>query len=288
MRWYRWQFFLGSAGDYAAQAAGIPKDMWNTVLGLVLSGLLAAQPAAKSGPLHGRIVVVDPGHGGKDGGASGNGVGEAGLVLELSQKLAAQLRAQGARVVMTRTTWHNLLDAERGLKNRQRANLAARVALAEKHKADVYVSVHANKAPGYPSATGGQVFLGRRPSEASRTLASCVDKYLSAATQSRRPIDSRVELYLMEHLRMPSVLVEVGFLSNSAETRRMLDEAYQEKVAKSIADGILCYVQETGLPRPQRPEHAHRRALVPLPHRIAPQRPAHKVDVDTFARAEHF
>lgn len=260
--------------------------MMNAILGMALSGLLLATSGSSRRPLSALTVVVDPGHGGKDMGAIGQNVEESKLVLEISQRVAQRLRHEGARVVMTRSDRHNILDDTKKLGNRQRANLEARVALAHRVQANLYISIHANKAPGYPSATGGQVFLGRKPMDRSRALAACLQKYVAETTQSRRLVDDRQELYLMEHLKISSVLVEVGFLSNAGETHRMLDPRYQERLAQAISDGVVCYVQQPPAPTPSKgTQPAHRRALVALNRRGSPPHQPNQPGVDTFARA---
>lgn len=256
------------------------------MLGLALSGLLGLHPAG-SGPLRGRTVLVDPGHGGRDSGARAHGILESELVLQISRRVAADLRALGARVVLARQGSGNLLDGQRNLGNRQRANLQARVDLAERERVDLYISVHANKAPGYPFARGGQVFLGRTPTPQSRVLGSCLEKEIASATGSRRRIDDRHELYLMEHLKMPSALVEVGFLSNAEEVREMLDPEHQGHIAQAIAQGVVCYYRQAALAdRGGWAQHPHGGALVSLAHRVATQGAAHELHVHPLARAE--
>lgn len=261
--------------------------MNHLALWLSLVGLLGLHPAAP-GPLHGRTVLVDAGHGGRDSGATAHGIRESDLVLQIGRRLGAQLRASGARVVLARTGHGNLLDSRGKLPNRQRANLQARVDLAERERVDVYISVHANKAPGYPLARGGQVFLGRRPTPASRVLGSCLEREIATVTASRRRTDDRRELYLMEHLRMPSALVEVGFLSNADEARQMLDASYQNRVAQAIVRGVVCYCRQTGSAvLEERTQHPHGGSLVPLPHRITAQGPAHELHVHSLTGPQH-
>jgi N-acetylmuramoyl-L-alanine amidase len=212
-----------------------------TCLTLVVGGG-PVQAARHKGPLQGQVIVVDAGHGGRDNGASAAGLDEKDLVLRISRETAAALRSAGARVVESRQADDNLVP--RGVKtcNLQRKNLEARVELATRHDAGIFLSIHANKY-GDPSVHGAQVFIGENPDAERQLLGSCLYSEMSALSGSRRQLDMTRDLYLMRHLKIPAALIEVGFISNPAERARMLQPGYQKQIADAITRGVTCFVR---------------------------------------------
>ncbi len=233
-----------------------------------------AAPQPSKGPLAGRVIVVDPGHGGKDSGARAGTLYESDVVLAIGKQAAAALRAQGAKVVLSRTSAANLERTANG-GNLQRMNLAARVALAERVKADLFLSIHANKYSNYPSAHGAQVFLGETPTPEQQRLAESLMAELGPLTDSTRMIDGRRPLYLMRHLKVTAALIEVGFLSNPRELALMTQPEYQRKLGDAVARAVVSYYKTAPVPQPE-PKAAPKKVR-PLPkpakRRIALQVP---------------
>ncbi len=196
---------------------------------------IPARPVQQlSGPLTGRIILVDAGHGGTDGGARArdSGVWEKELNLKVALLLRDQLKASGAEVIMTRET-----DTQFSQNKRQ--DLTARLSLAQEGHADILVCVHMNEYRSRRQA-GPQVFY-RAGQDKSRLLAGCLQE---ALIRELRPAKKRSALagdYFMLSLDLPSVLVECGFLSNPEEEKLLLTPAYQQRVAKAIHDGITAY-----------------------------------------------
>lgn len=184
--------------------------------------------------LRGRTIVIDPGHGGVNRGARGLfGVQEKDVVLRIGLALRSLLEREGVRVVMTRE--EDFLPG--GSWDRQ---LAARVELANRVGADLLVSIHADSnKPWYQGTT--TYYLGS--SSASRRLAESIQRAITATLGSQnRGIKAR-GFYVLRHSRMPAVLVEVGFISNPLEERRLADPGYQERAARGIMQGIIHYLQ---------------------------------------------
>jgi len=193
-------------------------------------------PAFAGGPLAGETIVVDPGHGGIDGGATAGGRVEKVVTLRIGLDLSALLRGAGARVVLTRSSDRFI-------------SLADRVAIADAAGGDAFISIHAN-ALGDPGYSGLTTFYGassgfvtgvrRTPNlvTTSRTLANDVQ----AATQARTgEIDRGVQpadYYVLGNSHMPTVLVETGFITNPTEGQRLTSPAYQEALAAGIAGGL--------------------------------------------------
>lgn len=195
-----------------------------------------AKPAqSDAGPLAGRVIFVDAGHGGTDGGARAkdSGAWEKDINLQVALLLRDELAQSGATVVLSRET-----DME--YSRNKREDLTARLDLARERGAAMLICVHMNE---YRSRreSGPQVFY-RAGQEQSRLLAGCIQE---AMVEELKPAKKRAALagdYFMLSLDIPSVLVECGFLSNSEDEKLLLTPAYQTRVAAAIRDGIVSYI----------------------------------------------
>jgi len=224
-----------------------------------------------------RRVVIDPGHGGRDPGAPGAlpGVYEKDVVLDLSRILAKKIeRDLGLEVILTRTTDTYL-------------TLEERTAMANTHRADLFISVHANasrnqRAHGIETyflnlttdedsiavaarenATSkkniselqeilNDLMQNAKINESSR-LATYVQRgmYSKASAQFNPVADKGVKqapFYVLLGANMPSILIEAGFLSNPRECKRLIDEQYQRTLANGIVDGIRSFISDTRPP----------------------------------------
>ncbi len=238
-----------------------------------LVALLAAgrEPAAP-------LVVIDPGHGGEQEGAlSPRGEREKDLALQISRRLAARLRRDGLRVVLTRTA-----DVA--------VPLAARAAVANAIRADLFVSIHLNSMPTAEArrVTHGveTYFLSADATDAAATavaarenadrlagepdldpddpvaailndlehdealrrssrLAQDVHRRLVAALGAEDRGVRQAPFFVLAGARMPAVLVEVGFLSNPAEADLLRTRAHQDRIAEAIAEGIAAFRGKT-------------------------------------------
>lgn len=186
-------------------------------------------------------VVVDPGHGGPDPGAVGAaGTLEKDVVLAVAQELARYLTQAGIRTLLTRTEDRRLAEEAGSLKHRQVEDLNRRARLAQEAGATLLVSIHANAFPS-PRWSGAQTFYQEGEAE-SRRLAEAIQaqlvRRLPPNRRQARPADYR----LLREAEMPAVIVEVGFLSNPEEERKLRDRAYQGRVAEAIFHGIMDYL----------------------------------------------
>lgn len=171
-------------------------------------------------------VVIDPGHGGKDPGATGGGVREKAVVLNVAKKIAAYLEARGCTVMLTRET-----DVFVELSDRARMANAA--------KADLFVSIHCNSVRDNARATGMEVYHYTRASEASKRAARVIyDKLLPVCGLRGRGVKSK-DLAVLRETAMPAVLVELGFISNPSDRAKLTNFAWQDDAAQAIADGIV-------------------------------------------------
>lgn len=189
-------------------------------------------------PLSGKIILIDPGHGGVDGGADAKNVQEKDVALNISLKIRSFLEQQGALVIMTRDEDFDLADKDtRGLSRRKVEDLKQRLKMINESDADFFVSIHLNSIPS-PKWSGAQTFYGSKVKEskqAAKLIQSELVRNLENTDREAKPLN---KVYILKHAKKPGALVEVGFLSNPTERKDLQNEVYQEKVAASISHGI--------------------------------------------------
>ena len=186
-------------------------------------------------------VVIDPGHGGEDGGAvSPGGVSESHINLAISACLNDLLRFAGAKTAMTRTEDVSIHTEGDTMRARKVSDIHNRVELVNNMENSVLISIHQNSLPSSAVTHGAQVFWNRQ--EGAGALAESVQEVLNVTINTgnekniRRIPDT---IYLMKHVTAPGILVECGFLSNSTETEKLQQPSYQLKLAAAIACGYL-------------------------------------------------
>ena len=178
------------------------------------------------------VVVIDPGHGGMDQGASRDGVYEEDINFQVALYLKQLLEANDITVVMTRTTDVDLANDTSD--NRKREDLKQRVSIMD--TANVFVSIHMNISDDI-RVVGSQVFYG---SEQSLVLADMIQDELKKLNQSKFH-SKKGDYYILNQTKAIGVIVECGFLSNVNERKRLQDTKYQEQLAYAICKGILAY-----------------------------------------------
>lgn len=191
-----------------------------------------------------KLIVIDPGHGGDDPGALGStGVHEKDIVLEVSKKLGEILRQAGAQVLLTREDDRDLseLDHENLYKAKVQ-DLTRRVELANKRRADLFISIHVNSFPDRRE-DGAQTF-SQPGSEESKKLAIAIQHELNCFLANPGREAKQVDYFANRMTKMPSVIIEIGFVSNPREEKLMLDPLYQSKTAWSIYAGIARYLTQ--------------------------------------------
>lgn len=195
-------------------------------------------------PLAGVKVVIDPGHGGQDGGASKGEIIESKITLSIAQKVERQLKRRGAEVVMTRTKEGDAIDEHKPdatfstLRERKREDLYLREEIVKSEKPDVFITIHANAIPE-TKWRGAQVFYHKDGNAEGEVLAKSIQQSIRDKMKNTdREALSIKHVYILKKSEVPSVLVETGFLSNDEERSLLVDEAYQEKMAKAIVAGV--------------------------------------------------
>ena len=182
-----------------------------------------------------RIILIDPGHGGEDAGASANGISEKDINLSVSKKLKDYAESKGDKVIMSRTEDVSLCEG----KFKKAEDLKSRRDMAKESGADIFVSIHMNKFP-QEKYKGAQVFYSASNDE-SRKLGEAIQKSLIESlndgnTRAAKKSDGKV--YILNNAEIPSVIVECGFLSNAEEAENLKNEEYQQKLAEAIYAGI--------------------------------------------------
>lgn len=200
---------------------------------------------ASSMPITQKTVIVDAGHGGDDGGAIGiDGTVEKDINLDIALKLEKILKIYGFNVIMTRT--QDVMTCDDGLdslRKRKISDIHNRFELMRKNPDAIFISVHQNKFED-SSQHGTQVFYSGND-ERSKELAEAIQTSVTLTLQRKNDRvvkKSGSGIYLLYHAKIPAVLVECGFISNSDEVKKLKDESYRMKLAILIADGLLKYL----------------------------------------------
>lgn len=189
--------------------------------------------------LSGKVIAIDPGHGGRDPGAIGvTGTLEKDVNLAIGLKLQKILQHYGAEVIITRTQDKDCGDSKKD-------DLNARAALVETAKADIFIGVQCNAIPD-TSCHGAQVFFYPQSAH-GEILAKEIQTALWKKTEQTKKREAQTisSPYILYTLTVPAVIVECGFLSNAQEEALLIDEAYQKKIAVGIAMGIVGYYKTT-------------------------------------------
>lgn len=192
-----------------------------------------------------KVILIDPGHGGYDGGAEGkSGIKEKDINLKISLKLKDILEAKGFNVVMTREDDRALLNDGKRIGTKKAQDIANRCKIKQDSNADAFISIHQNHFP-QGKYYGSQVWYSK--SKGSSELARITQENLKIDINAE---NKRVEKPARDDYKiltcsdiMPSILVECGFLSNYEEEKLLQDENYQQKIADSLAKSISNYLE---------------------------------------------
>ncbi|HBC87835.1 MAG TPA: N-acetylmuramoyl-L-alanine amidase [Lentisphaeria bacterium] len=196
------------------------------------------------------VIVIDPGHGGKDNGAQGRFYKEKDLNLMMAKRLKEILSAKGYMALLTR-------DRDMFL------DLDTRPAKASAYKADLFISIHCNSAGNGASPINGVETFCLTPEGAPSTadakaktarkergnafnknnilLGYCVQRGVLRNTGANDRGVKEARFSILKDAPCPAILVETGFLSNLTEERNLATRAYQDKIAQGIAEGVIAY-----------------------------------------------
>lgn len=187
-------------------------------------------------------IVVDPGHGGEDGGATScTGALESGINLEISLRLKDMLELLGHRVIMTRSSHEDLSTTGSTIAQRKLSDLKNRVALVNATENALLLSIHQNKFP-LEQYAGAQVFYAATPG--SKELAHAMQEAFILAVNpgSKRTCKEAANVYLLDKINCTGILIECGFLSNRQEEARLRSEEYQKQLVCVIGAVISSHL----------------------------------------------
>lgn len=186
-------------------------------------------------------VVIDPGHGGEDGGAvSPGGVQESHINLAISLRLRDLLRLVGQPTVLIRSEDISVHTEGETIRARKASDIRNRVATVEATENTVLLSIHQNSLPSSPVTHGAQTFWN--DGEGAQQLAKVIQDSLNSCINTERPKQAKMiqpTIYLMNHVTAPAVLVECGFLTNEQETALLQQPSHQTKLAAAMTAGYL-------------------------------------------------
>jgi N-acetylmuramoyl-L-alanine amidase len=239
-------------------------------------GTPAATPVPASRPSGPETVVIDPGHGGHDPGATGaRGLQEKELTLDVANRLAAILQAEhGVKAILTRSRDTFL-------------TLRERTAFANRQRADLFVSIHVNAARGATASGTETYFLSSEATDNAARAAAAFEnrvieiesgprtatrdvlrsilwdltqsEFQQASSRLAEQLQDSLEralrlpnrgvkqapFYVLGGAAMPAVLVEIGFISNPQEEERLTDEGYRDRIARALSAGVAAYKQRS-------------------------------------------
>jgi N-acetylmuramoyl-L-alanine amidase len=228
-----------STGEETATVTPAPLDEYGATSGDEESAWKFGPHSPAYVPTNPRLIVIDPGHGGSDTGATHGGVKEAQLTLDMAKRLRDILVARGWQVRLTHDTDVDVYAPN----DSARDELQARVDVANHSGARLFLSIHANSFMN--SGPYGTTCYVSKPDDYE--LARMVEHQLeSDGTKDDGIVKSR--MYVTVHTLMPAVLIETAFLSNPSDFALLTSPAWREKVAQEIADGIGEYAQANPLP----------------------------------------
>ena len=186
------------------------------------------------------------GHGVPDEGAEvGDGTTEAQTNLKIALKLQNLLEQSGCTVVLTRSDENGIYDLDsKTLKQKKISDIRNRVKIGNESSADIFVSIHLNKIP-QKQYDGWQTFYNKE-SEKGRKLATLIQSSLNEAIQreNKREASKIENIYIINHVQIPTAIVECGFLSNEKEKELLMTDSYQNRLAWGIYNGIIEYFYE--------------------------------------------
>lgn len=202
-------------------------DLRRSVAGGSPQSLREREQVRRSGhSLAGRVVVLDPGHGGGDRGAVAHGVVEADVVLDIARRIEGRLSAQGATVIYTRTRALSPGDDE------------ARAQFANERGADILLSLHCDTADQQDASGVATFFFGQKRFGAWSAVGEQLADLIQRETVARTGLtDCRTHARswtLLQHTRMPAVRIETGYVSNPDDAARLRQAPFRDDIAEGV------------------------------------------------------
>lgn len=197
-------------------------------------------------PTESKLIIIDAGHGGIDGGAVGqNNIIEKDINLAIAKKLETMLTSCGFEVIMTRTDDNMVgenLSENSTIRQKKVSDIKSRVSLINSHPNAVVLSIHQNLF-SESKYCGAQMFYSTKNAE-SKVLATFLQNRFSTMLQTDNERKEKAvadNIYLMNHISVPAVLVECGFISNAIDAANLSDDEYQNKISFVIYAALCDY-----------------------------------------------
>ena len=190
---------------------------------------------SKHDSISSKVIVIDPGHGGKDAGTSFSDTLEKDINLAISLLLKDELEKYGASVIMTRDGDYDLSSPD--IDRRKKSDFDNRINLINNSNADLYLSIHINYLED-ERVYGVQTFYTDDNKNIAMEIQNGFKNDLNTPLESKRLNNS---IYMYKKLNVPGVLIECGFLSNYKDRKLLLSESYREKLVKSIINSLIKY-----------------------------------------------
>ena len=187
--------------------------------------------------LLGKTIYIDPGHGGRDSGATYKNIYEKDINLIMSKKIEQLLVAKGASVYLTRETDKDLSTTT---KHKKRSDLTNRAKLINNSNANIYISIHLNYIAN-SKWKGLQIFYNNKNPQ-NKKIATSITSYLKKISSNVREPKEDNTYYMYKQIITPGILIELGFLSNPNDRYRLTKEKYQDEIALSISNAIEKYL----------------------------------------------
>ena len=242
-------------GDFALHFQFRKRGQIGALLGIIfiltftLFGIYQIQekpiPVSAVLPKEPVTVIIDPGHGGIDGGATDNNIIEKDINLAVSQNLRDLLSIQGFRVIMTREDDRSLHDdGLTQIARQKRSDMYHRLSVIENNPNAVFISIHQNKFE-QSSSKGAQIFYSPNHPDSQKLAQSIQDSFVSLLQpDNHREIkEAQNNLFLLYESQIPAVMVECGFISNPEEAAKLQTEVYQQQIAFTVYRGLHRYLQ---------------------------------------------
>lgn len=203
---------------------------------IVISSFYVVQSLEFNDNLIGKLIYVDPGHGGADPGAIYKNIKESDINLSVSKKLKENLEKLGATVYIIRDGDYDLSSTTI---SRKRSDLYNRIQLINNSKVDLYISIHINAEPT-TLWYGAQTFY--YPSNKNNIiLAKHIQDCLAKSTSTKREISRINDTFMYTNIRVTGVLIELGFITNYQDRTKLINDEYQEKLVTAVSKGIISY-----------------------------------------------
>ena len=206
------------------------------ILFIILSILFITKSYAKELPLLGKCIYIDAGHGGKDPGAIYKDIKEKDINLIYSKKIGEILEKFGATIYYIREDDYDLSITT---KRRKKSDLSNRVDLINNSNCDMYLSIHMN-SESTGLWYGPQIFYNNI-NKNNKKIAEITQKSLKKENLSSRKISLINNAYMYDKIKIPGILIEVGFISNSSDRYKILDSEYIDKFSRNISFSIIQY-----------------------------------------------